>query len=86
MGWMLTHLCSRWDSDLCLEYLLRLYFVENPRGYINFVNSQTAEGYTCLHLCCIWNSVKCFKVLHNFGGLELNLRDNKLKTAYEDSI
>lgn len=82
MGWMLTHLCCRWDSDACLEFLLRLSFVENPKGYINFVNCQTTEGYTCLHLCSVWNSVKCFKVLHKFGGLELNLKDSKLKTPY----
>lgn len=60
MGWMLTHLCCRWDAHFCLEYLLRLYFMENPKGYLTFVNAQTAEGYTCINLCCIWNSVKCF--------------------------
>lgn len=49
---------------------------------MNLVNSQTSEGYTCVHLCSIWKSVQCFNVLHRFGGLDLSIKDIKLKTAY----
>lgn len=34
----------------------------------------------------MWKSLKCFTVLHNFGGLDFTLKDNKLKTAYESSV
>ena len=82
MNWNLVHLCCRWDSHKCLDFLLRLFFVENPKGYVDFVNGQTVEGYTPLHLCCIWGSIRCFKVLLDFGALALSLKDNKLKTPY----
>ena len=56
MRWMLIHLCCRWDSDDCLEFLLKEYFADHPGAYVDLVNSQTIEGYTCLHLCAIWMS------------------------------
>ena len=83
MRWMLIHLCCRWDADNCLEYLLKDYFCQHPKNYIDFVNAETNEGFTCLHLCAIWKSEKCFYILHSFGGLCLNIKDKFNKTPYE---
>jgi hypothetical protein len=60
-----------------LSYLLRKYFQEHPTGYVNFVNSQTCEGYTALMLSAIWNSERCFSLLMNFGGSDLTIRDSR---------
>ena len=86
MKWMLTHLCCRWDADDCLEYLLKEFFAENPKKYVDFVNAQTVEGYTCLHLCAIWMSEKCLKVLLNYGGVNLHARDSKNMIPYDVSL
>lgn len=80
MNWTMIHFCCRWDSEKCLEYLLREFFSEQPKSYPAFVNSQTIEGYTCLHLCAIWMAEECFKVLNHFGGLSLCSRDGHSKT------
>ena len=83
---MLTHMCCRWDSPHCLEYLLKEYFSENPKGYIDFVNAPTVEGYTCAHLCGMWNAHKCFSLLLQYGGLNLKALDKMRKTPLEASL
>lgn len=32
-----------------------------------------------MHICSIWNGVRCFKVLKAFGGLCLNIHDHYCK-------
>lgn len=86
MRWMMTHLCCRWDADNSLEYLLKNYFLSKPDGYIDFVNAPTIEGYTCLHLCALWQSEKCFYVLHHYGGLSLGAKNKMFKTPLESAI
>ena len=51
------------------------------KQFIYFVNQQTADGLTCLHLCATWASFKCFALLLRYGALNLSLLDNKHRTA-----
>jgi len=51
------------------------------KQYLIFINQATAEGYTCLHLCGIWGSLKCFALLVSYGGLNLNSKDKLQKTV-----
>lgn len=45
------------------------------KQYLFFINQPTIEGFTCLHLCGIWNAIKCFILLLKYGGLNLALKD-----------
>ena len=80
---MPTHFCCRWDAPKCLEYILKEFYAFSPRGYIKFVNSPTSDGYTCLHLCAIWGSEKCFALLNEYGGLDLQYKDKMNKDALQ---
>ena len=80
MMWMTSHMCCRWNSPHCLEYILKEYFSQNPVGYIDYVNAPTVEGYTPLHVCSIWRADKCFGLLLQYGGLNLKSHDKMRKT------
>ena len=53
---------------------------------MDLVNAQTYEGYTCLHLCIMHKSTKCLKVLLNYGGVNLMLKNLHERNAYDDSL
>jgi ankyrin repeat protein len=65
---------------------LRKFYQEQPLGYVNFVNSQTCEGYTALMLAVIWNSDRCFSVLVNYGGSDLSIRDSRYADALAHAL
>lgn len=51
--------------------ILKKYYTENPGGYKDFVNALTIEGLSSMHLCGLWKSEACFKVLNSYGGVNL---------------
>ena len=61
--WTSIHFCCRHNSAKILAYILKITYIENPGLYASHINLTTVEGYTCLHLCAIWDSLDCFKVL-----------------------
>lgn len=83
---MMTHLACRYDSNKCLEYLLRNYFVEFASIYINYANAPTIEGYSALHMCAMWKSEKCFNTLMYYGGLSLTSVDKNAKVPLDLAI
>ena len=81
LRWTTIHFCCRFDSPCCLDYFLKKCYLQNVKQYLFFVNQQTCDGSTCLHLCGVWSSYRCFALLLKYGGLNLALRDKRQKTA-----
>jgi ankyrin repeat protein len=80
--WMATHFCCRFNAFKVLDYVLKTAYLEDPKHYSNYVNEQTIEGYTCIHLCAIWNAPQCLDLLLKFGGISLQLKDKNQVSAY----
>jgi hypothetical protein len=79
--WTTLHFCCRFDAPCCLDYFLKKCFLQGAHQYPFFVNQQTIEGLTCLHLCGIWSAYRCSVLLLRYGGLNLALHDKRHKTA-----
>lgn len=79
---MAHHYCCRFNAFKVLDFILKTAYLEDPRNYVQFVNEPTVEGFTCLHLCAIWNAPDCLKLLLRFGGLNLEAKDNYQITPY----
>lgn len=79
--WTALHFCCRFDAPACLEYFLKKCFLEGARDYPFFVNQQTAEGLSCLHLCAMWSATRCLLLLLRYGALNISMCDNRHKTA-----
>lgn len=60
--------------------------MEDPKNYARFVNEKTVEGFSCLHLCAIWNAPECLQLLLKFGGVNLQSKDKTQTTAYLTAI
>jgi ankyrin repeat protein len=47
---------------------------------------QTIEGWTSAMICCISDSINCLEIILEFGGCNLNLKDNDNRNALDLAI
>lgn len=73
--WNFAHFCARWDAFECLAYMIKKVYAEKSTLLLSFMNQQTIEGFTAVHVAIQWNAINCFYVMLDHGGLDLSYTD-----------
>lgn len=81
--WNLLHVCAKYDSVECMKYLAKKTYQEDAEEYLHIVNRQTAEGYTPLMICIIYQANRTLQLLLRLGGSDLSIMELSKLRAYD---
>ena len=84
--WTALHYAAYFDATTQMDFFLKLIYFKFPEHYSSIVNLQTREGYTPIMVAAIHGKQLILKQILKAGGIKLNLKDKKGKTAKDLAI
>ncbi len=55
--------------------MIKRIYAENASLLLSFMNQQTIEGSTVMHVIIEWNAINCFYLILDCGGVDLSYKD-----------
>lgn len=66
-----------------MKHLAKNIYQEDAEEYLHIINRQTAEGYTSLMICIIYQANRTLQLLLRLGGSDLSIMESSKLRAYD---